>query len=806
MALVGSLAIGMSVKTAALASGLNRSAKLVDGWSNKVGKNVDSSLAKLSAGPQVGKWTAGLNALSGGLKTVYRSADRVRTGMDVLDIGRVAARGANGVGRLRLAFMGSGDAADALRAKLNRNSSALDRLGLVSKRTRTALMWTQVGAFFGQLGVVGARFFGLFAKGALGVAAGSARMLVSLGNVAMGVWDLGESLGRIVPATWNLVSGLAGIAVGSVKAALGLGKATGNAAALLRNLVRATFGMLQLGEGVGAIFRITRGLAGLVSGAAKVTVGFAKAAAGVVKFGTELAKTAWSAVGGAIKGLASAIASVGRSALSAATTLTSFAAIGGALAAILGVKTAASAAHLNETFAKTKEVFGDSADSVLKDADRVNRAFGTNRQTYLDSAAALGGQLKGAGYVEKDAAALANQLTKLGADVAAFRDIPFDEAMTKIRSGLSGETVPLKAFGIDVSEAAVKAEAARMGLAKYGEELDQSAKIQARLSVITKGLADDSGALAREVESPANQMAEFWGRVATLGQTIGETFAPIVGGALEYINQGLYMLSESWEGIVAVVSDFLSGAGESLMGWAGSIAEFFEIGSEETDSWALALGFLTNAWQALGIGFRAVTAVITRGLQGILKGLGYLGSGIDWITKKLTGDSIGLGDYFDRLGDKMGDIAGDQANKLVDAWKQPWASSTDAPDKLGKALTSAADKVKNAWRGAGEGIQAARDELLKPVDVEIGKPINTLPEREKKTAASKPFGEALKLGSAEAASAILRSKYGLGREKDSTAANTKRSADLLARIEAGQRDMVRKLAGRQQTALEFMSL
>ena len=774
MALVGSLAIGMLVRTAGLDRGLNRSAKMVDGWSNKVGKTADASLARLNAPPPVGKWTAGLNAISGGLGTIYKTADRVRTGMDVMDIGRVAARGANGVGRLRLAFMGSGDAADALRAKLDRNSSALNRLGEVSKKTRTALMWTQVGAFFGQLGVGGARFFGLFAKGALGVAAGAARMTVSLANVVMGAWDLGESLLRAVPATWNLVSGLAGIAVGSVKAALGMGKASGNALGLLKNLVKATFGALQLGNAVGAMFRIGRGLAGLVSGTAKVAIGFGRAAAGVVKFGTELAKTAWSAFGGAIKGVASAIASVGRSALSAASTVASFAAIGGALAAILGVKTAASAAHLNETFSKTKEVFGESADAVLKDADAMNKAFGTNRQTYLDAAAALGGQLKGAGYAEKDAAALSSQLAKLGADVAAFRDIPFDEAMTKISSGLSGETVPLKAFGVDVSEAAVKAEAARMGLVKYGEELDQSAKIQARLSVITKGLADDSGALAREVQSPANQMAEFWGRLATLGQTVGETFAPIVGGALEYINQALFMLSENWEGLKNLVVDFVSSAGATLMGWAGAVAEFFEIGSGETDSWTVALGVLTNAWQLLGIGFKAVVTVVTGGLTVILKNLAYLGSAIDWITKKITGDSLGVGAYLDRLGDKMADVAVKSGMSVAEAWDKPWASMTDAPEKLGQALTGVADKVKGAYASAGEGMRKAREELAKPVHAVIGAPTNTTPDKEKK--AAKPFGEALKLGSADAASAILKSRYGLQREKDSTASNTKETA------------------------------
>lgn len=562
---------------------------------------------------------------------------------------------------------------------------------------------------------------------------------------------------------------------------------------------KALFGPLGKAAGKLNLLPIGATLMDMGKGFGVAAAGAARMAAGLGSLGLDGAKKAVVSLGSALAGLGSRL-------LSAAKMAGVFAAAGAAIGVALAVKAASSAAHLNETISKTEAVFGKSADGVIKDAEAMSKAFGANQQTYLDAAAALGGQLKGAGYAEQDAAALSSQLVKLGADVAAFRDIGLDEAMTKIRAGLSGEAEPLKAFGIDITDAAVKAEAARMGLVKYGEELSGSAKVQARLSVITKGLADDSGALAREVQSPANQMAEFWGRVETLGQTIGQSFAPALGGALEYVNQFLVLLTDSWEGVSTVVGEFLSGAGATLMGWAGSVAEFFEIGSGQTDAWTVALGFLANAWQAVRISFKVVVTAITAGLSGILKGLGWIGSGIDWITEKITGESLGVGAYLDRLAGKMATVAGESAQSVAEEWEKPWASMTDAPEKLGDAMTGAADRVKGAWSRAGRSVADARAELANAPRQQIGKPTDTLPEKEKKAGSSNPFAGAMKLGSAEAASAILRSRYGSQKDKDSTAANTKRSADLLARIEASQREMVRKLAARQDGSLEFMSL
>jgi hypothetical protein len=57
-------------------------------------------------------------------------------------------------------------------------------------------------------------------------------------------------------------------------------------------------------------------------------------------------------------------------------------------------------------------------------------------------------------------------MAKLAADSMSFFDKDFDVALDKIRAGLSGESEPLRAFGVLLSEDAVKAEALALKLAK----------------------------------------------------------------------------------------------------------------------------------------------------------------------------------------------------------------------------------------------------------------------------------------------------------------------------------------------------
>lgn len=799
MALIGTLAVNLTANTGRLSAGLNSSAKMVGSWSSRVGSSVDAAFSRLASGG-IGAAGGAAKSLKGNLDKISSASKTARTALNFADVGRYMGKASTGVATVGLLFAGSGERAAAMRSKVNALSSGLTTLGTVSKQARKALFWTDVTVFFAKLATVAGGAFGSLASGFASMVAGGARATVGLVNFVAGTIHATASTVRFAGNLVSLGFNLAKMAAGAALSAVSLGR-LGLASRLLKsgalNAFVAGFSALFNGQS------IARGIGSLTNGFRNIAGGLIQATAGVLRFGLGLGKLGISVVTGALSGLKTMLTGVASAFMSVGAAALSFVGIGGLIAGALGIKAASAAAHLNETINTTKQVFGEAADGVVKSAEQMNAAYGTNRKVFLEGANALGSQFQAAGYAEKSAAALSDQILKLAADANASRDPVggFAEALGKIRSGLSGEQEPLKAWGLDLSEQAVKLEAVSMGLAKQGAELTNAGKVQARLSLITKGLAKDQGALAREATGPAAQMSEFWGRAQTLMETVGASLAPTFGAALEVVNQVILTATDSWGSLSSGISGFLSGVGSTLVGWAGAVADFFELGTGKTDLWRVALGVLTNAWQMVGVAFHAVSTVVLSDLSYIFGGLSYLGSGFDFVFAKITGESAGVGDYLARLGDKMEATAVNQAGALSEAWSKPWASATDAPDKLAEALTAIPKKVTSAYEAAGQKMKAMRADLAKPIAAEIAPPAGAavVDKKAKKIAKHDPFAGAMTLGSTEAASTVLRSRYG-SPGKDGTAANTKRSAELLARIDANQREQVRILRDRQDFA------
>ncbi|OJW11210.1 MAG: hypothetical protein BGO49_11125 [Planctomycetales bacterium 71-10] len=780
---VGDLVVRCRGDFAPLNRSLVASSKALDSWAGSVSTAVDSAFSRLAKDAKA----APMKALTGSIQKLDKVKSVARTALAFGDVGRAAGWAAVGAGRLRLAFMSSGEKADALRSKLDKAGSALKAVGAVSRKARFGLMLADLTLFGAKLGALAGGAVGRLAKEMLGVFVGGVRMGFGLVRATVSLVGMGSAAVKAVKALgFSAVEfGKAGLAAS--RFVLTLGRSTAALGDFAKASIRGVVGLWSaIQYGAYALSWIP----GIVGGLKSVVGGAMGAARSLVGVGKSLLAIGWNVATSAASAFRATLGGIVSTAGSVAGALAKIGPLAGVVGVALGVKAAGMAAHLNETISKTEQVFGKSADGVVAQAERMNVAFGTARKEYLDGASALGGQLQGVGYAEKDAAALSMQLTNLAADAAAFRDVGFDESLRKIQAGLSGEAEPLKAWGILIDESTVKLQAQKMGLVKAGEEMGNAAKYQARLAIITQGLAKDSGALAREAKSPANQMAEFWGRLQTLGETVGASFAPAFGSALEVVNQGIATLTANWGAISEAVGGFISGVGSTLLSWAGSVADFFELGGGKIDYWRLALGTLADGWQVMGVAFQAVKTAVLGGMTAIFKGLSYIAQGFDWVYQKVTGKASDTASYLSRIGDKLGEASKGSAQQLADAWAKPWAHATDAPDKLGDALIGVKDKVLGAYDAAGAQIARMREEMSKPLAASVSAPVSEDPaKKDKKAKKQDPFAGAMKLGSAEAASVLLKSRFGSGKDavaesSKQTAENTKVQIDVLGRIES----------------------
>jgi hypothetical protein len=222
------------------------------------------------------------------------------------------------------------------------------------------------------------------------------------------------------------------------------------------------------------------------------------------------------------------------------------------------------AMDLGETISKTREVFGESAGSVVKQAEEMATSFGLAKGPMLDAASNFGLIASGAGKSKEESAELAGSLTRLAADAASFYNVPMETALEKIRSGLVGESEPLRQFGVLLNETAVKAEAQALGLGKGAKGIDDSAKVTARASLIVKGLQTASGDLARTQDSAANQFRKSGGGVANFANTVGAILLPAVQSAIGAFNELFASIVETFESNRATIEAWAANVKASI--------------------------------------------------------------------------------------------------------------------------------------------------------------------------------------------------------------------------------------------------
>lgn len=155
------------------------------------------------------------------------------------------------------------------------------------------------------------------------------------------------------------------------------------------------------------------------------------------------------------------------------------------------------ASDLGEATSATNAQFGKLGSTVTDAADEMNEKFGISKKVFLESATSLGAIAQASGLTGKAAADMSVDFTKLAADLSSFKNIPMEEALAAIRSGLVGEAEPLRRHGVLLNEAAVAAEAHRLGLTKsagatgeLSEEQQKQAAQAERVNDAERGLRD----------------------------------------------------------------------------------------------------------------------------------------------------------------------------------------------------------------------------------------------------------------------------------------------------------------------------
>lgn len=232
----------------------------------------------------------------------------------------------------------------------------------------------------------------------------------------------------------------------------------------------------------------------------------------------------------------------------------------------LGVVAVNAASNLDESMNKVKVVFGDSAEAVVDFSSTAAVNLGMSQQAALEAAGTFGNLFTSMGMGVEPAADMSTGLVQLASDLASFNNLDPAEALEKLRSGLVGETEPLRALGVNLTAAAVKAKALEMGLAGATGKLTPAALAQARYALILEQTKNAQGDFARTSDGFANSMRTLKAQFVDAAAGIGTLLLPYVTQLVGWIQQGIGWFQglnpemQKWVVIIGVVAAALGPA------------------------------------------------------------------------------------------------------------------------------------------------------------------------------------------------------------------------------------------------------
>ena len=225
-----------------------------------------------------------------------------------------------------------------------------------------------------------------------------------------------------------------------------------------------------------------------------------------------------------------------KAAKATAVGLAALAVSGGAALWQLGKEGIETASNLAEVQNVVDVTFADSAKEIDAWSSNLLNSYGLAELAAKKYASTIGAMLKSSGVADDDMRVMSKDLTQLTADMASFYNLDSDEAFNKIRSGISGETEPLKQLGINMSVANMQAFALSKGITKSYSAMSQAERMTLRYQYLMSVTADAQGDFARTSDSFANQQKLLKENMSQLAATIMTGAVPALAAGAKNLN------------------------------------------------------------------------------------------------------------------------------------------------------------------------------------------------------------------------------------------------------------------------------
>lgn len=315
--------------------------------------------------------------------------------------------------------------------------------------------------------------------------------------------------------------------------------------------------------------------------------------------------------------------------------------------------------------------------------EKLEEKLGINIAESMQYQALFNAMSKSMGISADYAYKLSENFTKLGYDISSLYNIDPENAMQKLRAGLSGQTKPLSDLGLDITQQSLEPLLDELGIERSVKQLSQAEKMVARYIVVLRQASLAHGDFARTIDSPANQLRIFNAQMTAFKRNMGNLWQGLLGQILPYVNAIMMVINELLKMVAKLFGFEISNQNANISAGIGA------------DDLADDLGTATGKAKELKKQLMGFDEINNISLPDNSSG-GVGGAGVGGIDQRLL-DAM---KEYDNLMDKVKSKADDIRDKMME-----WLGfhRTDDGWKLNEGLTNA-EKILDVMKMIGVAI------------------------------------------------------------------------------------------------------
>lgn len=221
--------------------------------------------------------------------------------------------------------------------------------------------------------------------------------------------------------------------------------------------------------------------------------------------------------------------------------------------------------------------FGELSDKASQFADTFSKGLGVDEKDVKQYMASFYNLANGFGIASDKALLMSKNLTQLSYDLSSFYNISQDDAMKKLKSGLSGEIEPMRAIGVALDQATLQETAHRLGIEQKVNTMTRAQKAELAYYQMMTQTTRAQGDMARTLIQPQNALRVLQNEFTQLARAIGSIFIPMMMAIIPYVKVVVQWLTAFAQAIAKLfgfdLGKWSSGGTKGLSNLSGGLGD-----------------------------------------------------------------------------------------------------------------------------------------------------------------------------------------------------------------------------------------